>query len=335
MATTTIPLHPTGKSRRVVGTVRPFDGVELPYAVIEGKTSGPCLLITAGVHGAEVCGIETARRIFANMPPEQINGTLVVLPTLNMQGLKQHSIFVMPEDGENLNRQFPGKPDGTESQRLAHWLVKEIYPHAGAYIDLHSGDLTEDLTPFTLFVKDNAKSQDLATAFGLPITVQGGNGGYTVNGASNAGLPGIVAEVGSGGRWSQQEVLRMSEGIARVMKHLGMLVHPSDAGELSATDARGWNSIGMLVAPVEEPPKAPLIVTAKSLAASCDGYWYPDRKPGDKVKAGDKLGQIQDIQGNAIGMVIAEKAGIYLYGSTSLWVAEGEVLSCIATPIEE
>lgn len=92
---TTIPLLPTGSPRAVKGTVRPFDGVELNYAVIEGKKPDPCLVITAGVHGSEVCGIETVRRLL-RMPSEQINGTLVVIPILNVQGFKQHSIFVMP-----------------------------------------------------------------------------------------------------------------------------------------------------------------------------------------------------------------------------------------------
>lgn len=213
-------------------------------------------------------------------------------------------------------------------------MVTAVYPHANYYLDLHSADLTEALTPFTVFIKGNAKSQELATAFGLPIAVQIGNGSYTISGASGVGLPGIVAEVGGGGRWSEKEVIDMSEGIARVMKHLDMLVHPSNIGELSAEDARRWNSIGMLVAPVEEPPEAPCVVTMTVPLAPFDGFWYPDRTPGDTVKEGETVGRIQDIWGNTVATINSEKAGKYLYGSTTLWIAKGEALFGIATPIE-
>ncbi|KAI4140731.1 MAG: hypothetical protein L6R39_005675 [Caloplaca ligustica] len=331
---TTVPLRPTGKPRTEKGTVHPFNGIELNYAIIEGKKPGPCLLITAGMHGSETCGIETARRLMRT-PSEHINGVLAVLPILNVQGFNQHSIFVMPEDGKNLNRQFPGKKDGTVSERLAHWLVTSVYPYADAYLDLHSADLTEELTPFTLFVRDNAESRELSIAFGLPIAVQGDGGGYTVSGASDVGLPGIIVEIGGGGRWSEKEVTQMSEGIARVMEHLKMLVLPCDVGELSAEDARDWNNVGRLVAPVEAAsPKVPSMVTMWVCLSPSEGFWHPDKKPGDTVKGGERLGQIQDVYGNTIATIRSQKAGIYLYGSTSLRIAKGETLFGIAMPVE-
>ena len=136
----TLPPFKTGKPRVEQGYVRPLVGIELPFTIIEGGMPGPCLVVTAGVHASEFCSIEAAVRL-QRTRPEDINGTLVVLPIMNVQGFWKRSIYVMPEDGKNLNRQFPGDADGTASQRLAHWLTSAVLSKADFYLDLHGGDL--------------------------------------------------------------------------------------------------------------------------------------------------------------------------------------------------
>ena len=105
-----LPAFRTGKPRVEQGHVQPLDGIDLPFTIIEGTGPGPCLVVTAGVHASEYCSIETAVRL-QKTKPEDIKGTLVILPILNTEGFKARSIYLMPQDKKNLNRQFPGKAE--------------------------------------------------------------------------------------------------------------------------------------------------------------------------------------------------------------------------------
>src|ERR1700722_12377163 len=107
-----LPNLRTGQPRSEQGFLRPIEGLEIPFGVIEGERPGPCLLVTAGVHGSEYCSIEAALRLMKRSP-RGLAGTILVLPILNMSGFRQRSVYVMPEDGKNLNRMFPGRPDGS------------------------------------------------------------------------------------------------------------------------------------------------------------------------------------------------------------------------------
>lgn len=311
MAVTALPMRPTGVLRAERGHVSPAGGPEIPYAVIEGGRPGPCLLVTAGVHGSEYCSIEAALRLMRR-PPEGLAGVVTVLPILNVSGFRQRSIYVMPEDGRNLNRMFPGRPDGSASERLAHWLVTEIFPHAGAYLDLHGGDLSEALVPFSLFPGGSDASKALATAFGLPVAVSAGGEGYTINAAARIGVPSIIAEVGGNGLWDQAGVVRMTDGIERVMRHLGMIAGPAPP-----------------------PPRdRPQIVTMWVPVAGAGGLWYPAKGLSDLVGAGEALGTIRDVFGAIRETIVSKHSGFVLYRLSSLAANAGEALMGVATPVE-
>jgi predicted deacylase len=305
-----LPILRTGHPRTEHGFIRPIDGVEIPFAIIEGEKPGPCLLVTAGVHASEYCSIEAALRLMKRSPAG-LAGTILVLPILNMSGFGRRSIYVMPQDGRNLNRMFPGKPDGSVSERLADWLVTKVYPQADAYLDLHGGDLSEALQPFTLFPRDSEESKALAIAFGLPVAISAGGEGYTINAAGRLGVPSIIAEVGGNGIWDEASVDELTAGIDRVLHHLGM------------ADRSGY-----------PPPEAtPRIVTMWVPAATADGLWYPLRQLGDAVAAGDVLGEIRDVFGTVLETVKARDDGVLLYKLSSLAVNRGEALLGTGTPL--
>jgi predicted deacylase len=307
--TTQLPPIRTGSPRAAHGTINPIADVEIPFGVVEGAQPGPCLLVTAGVHGSEYCGIETALRLLQTAPA-RLKGSLLVLPTLNVEAFRKRSIYVMPQDGRNLNRMFPGKVDGTASERLAHWLVTSVYPQADAYLDLHSGDLDEALAPFTIYPNGSAPAQALAAAFGLPVAVAAGGKGYTIDAAHKLGVPSIIAEVSGNGLWSEATVATMTAGIERVMHHLGM--------------------IG---APVAPPPAPPRLMTMWTPAAPCDGLWYPAKDLSDPVASGAVLGEIKDVFGAVRATIRSEKDGVVLYRLTSLAVNQGEALIGVGTPL--
>jgi uncharacterized protein len=305
-----LPPLRTGKPRSEHGHIRPIEGIEIPFGLIEGAEPGPCLLVTAGVHGSEFCSVEAALRLLKTRP-EQIKGTLLVLPILNVKGFMTRSIYVMPEDGKNLNRMFPGKPDGTTSERLAHWLVTSVYPYADAYLDLHGGDLDEALIPFSLFPSGSEPSKALATAYGLPIAVAAGGEGYTINAAHRIGVPSIIAEVGGNGRWDEAGVGRMTAGVESVMRHLGMITSPT--------------------APA--PRETPQLVTMWVPPAPSDGLWYPAKELSEPVATGEVLGEIKDVFGTVRATIRSEKDGFILYRLTSLSVNKGEALLGVGTPL--
>jgi len=243
--------------------------------------------------------------------PAEIKGTLLILPILNVEGFHKRSIYVMPQDGKNLNRMFPGKPDGTTGERLAHWLVTSVYPLADAYIDLHGGDLDEGLAPFTIFPAGCEKSQALAAVFGIPVAVAAGGSGYTIDAAHRLGIPSILPEVSGNGLWSEDTVSLLTDGIRRVMRTLGMV-----AGD------------------VEEAPQKPLeVVTMWVPTASRTGLWYPRKELSEAVAKGDLLGEIRNVFGEVLASIHSEKDGFILYGLTSLSVNQGEALLGVGTPV--
>ncbi|MCW4116463.1 succinylglutamate desuccinylase/aspartoacylase family protein [Aurantimonas sp. MSK8Z-1] len=297
----TLPPFRTGARRAETGTVTPIEGIEIPYAVIEGAEPGPCLLVTAGVHGSEFCSIEAALRLMRTSP-DAIRGSLVVLPTLNVEAFFKRAIYVMPQDGKNLNRQFPGRADGTLSERLAHWLTGEVFPQADAYIDMHGGDLDESLAPFTIFPHNCERSRRMAEVFGLDIAIASRGGGYSVAAAHEAGVPAILPEVSGNGLWDDALVTRLTDGVAQVMALLGMT-----NGE-------------------PKPTPAPDYVTMWVPAAPVAGLWYPAKGLREPVAAGETLGVIRDFFGADLATVTSEKEGYVLYTLTSLSVNAGEAL---------
>jgi len=302
-----LPALRTGKPRVEFGHVRPTEELEIPFAIIEGAAAGPCLLITAGVHGSEYCSIEAAVRLMQTKP-EEIGGTLLILPILNVEAFRRRNIYIMPQDGKNLNRMFPGNPDGTTSEQLAHWLVTEAFPKADAYIDCHGGDLDEGLAPFTIFPAGCEKSKALAGAFGIPVAVAAGGAGHTVDAAHKLGIPSILPEVSGNGLWGETTVGRMTDGIRRVMQHIGML--PGGA------------------------PVTPLnVVTMWVPAAPVTGLWYPKKDLSEPVARGELLGEIKTVFGETLASIHSEKEGFVLYRLTSLSVNEKEALLGVGTPV--
>lgn len=305
-----LPAFRTGQPRLVQGHVQPLDGIDIPFSVIEGATAGPVLLVTAGVHASEYCSIEAAVRL-QQTRPEDIKGTLVILPILNMAGFKKRSIYIMPEDGKNLNRMFPGRPDGTLSERLAHWLTSEVFPNADCYLDLHGGDLDESLMPFTIYPRHSEPSRALAVAFGLPVAIASESKSHSISGAASLGIPSLLPEVSGNGLWGDDTVGEMTAGIERVMKHLGMIDRP-----------------------VKPAPQAtPSFVTMWVPTAPTTGLWYSAVEVGAKVETGQLLGHIRDPFGKLLATITSEKPGTVVYRLTSLSVNEGEALLGVGTPL--
>jgi len=291
----------TGKPRRERGVFRIDAELELPFGIVEGAKDGPCLLVTSGIHGAEYCSIEAAQRLLGT-DPARLSGTLLVLPIVSLASFWKRSIYLMPQDGKNLNRMFPGRAGGSASERLAHWLVTEAFSKADAYVDLHGGDLNEALVPFSLFREGDGRSEALGRCFGLPILIASSQEGFAVAAASMRGVPAIIAEVSGNGLWDGATVGRLSDGLARVMHRLGM---------------------------IEEAPKpAPRLslMTLTFVASPAQGLWYPNQRIGAEVAKGQCVGEIRNLVGEHEAVIAAPLTGRVLFQMTSLATNEGEAL---------
>src|SRR5438094_4589679 len=137
-----------------------------PYFAVVGRQPGLKFLLTAGIHAAEYTGTLAAIRLGQGLDPRHVRGTIVVLPLLNVPGFFERSVYVNPEDGQNLNRAFPGRADGSWSERFAHHLLNDVVLHVDRAMDLHAGDMVEDLEPFLGYLRTgnqeiDSKSQEM------------------------------------------------------------------------------------------------------------------------------------------------------------------------------
>ena len=123
--------------------------VSLPVVITHGSAPGPVLAITAGIHGGEYVPIVAVRQFVRGLDPAQMRGTIVACLQSSPAAFQQRSAFINPIDGQNLNRSFPGDPQGGPTARLAAWLWENLLARADYYVDCHCGDLPETLDPFT------------------------------------------------------------------------------------------------------------------------------------------------------------------------------------------
>lgn len=281
--------------------------IVLPGTIICGKLPGKTMLITGGVHSGEYVGIQACVELGAELQPEKTVGTIVILKVLNRPAFENRAGSLGLFDGKNLNRVFPGNPNGTEMERLAWAITKEVYPKVDYYIDLHSGDDFEALTPYVYYAGKAAQevtevSRKMAEQVDVPYMVRSMvSSGGAYNYAASKGIASILLERGGMGAWTSEEVNSDKRDVRNILSSLDMYQ--------IRRDVRNY---------------VPMEVTDVCYqAASEDGLWYPAAKPGNMVAEGALLGTIRDYNGKLRETCRAEYTGVVLYQTGSLQVTEG------------
>jgi predicted deacylase len=288
-------------------------GDEWTATSVTGSEPGPAVFVNAGVHGAEYPAIQTVIELGRLLDPARLRGTVVLMPVVNLPGFRERSMFVCPVDGKNPNRMFPGSPDGSYSQQLAHALMTHFITEAGAHIDLHGGDMVEALIPFSICQAGESQaardSFELAGVFGLPYLlvvdrpIQPAAGTTTCAAAAAAGIPSFIAEAGGVGLLEPEPVRLLREGVLRVLGHLGMIDDaPAPAAEPVVLSAFEW-----LYTPVE-------------------GLFYPTIAVGDEVGEGAVVGTIGTLTGERIAEIRSPVSGKVLFLTTSPAMKENGLL---------
>lgn len=281
--------------------------IVLPGTIICGKLPGKTMLITGGVHSGEYVGIQACVELGAELQPEKTVGTIVILKVLNRPAFENRAGSLGLSDGKNLNRVFPGNPNGTEMERLAWAITKEVYPKADYYIDLHSGDDFEALMPYVYYAGKAAQevtevSRKMAEQVDVPYMVRSMvSSGGAYNYAASKGIASILLERGGMGAWTSEEVNSDKRDVRNILSSLSMYQ--------IRRDVRNY-------VPIE-------VTDVRYQAASEDGLWYPAAKPGDMVAEGALLGTIRDYNGKLRETCRAEYTGVVLYQTGSLQVTEG------------
>ena len=199
---------------------------QLPASVLHGEKPGKTMLITAGVHSGEYVGIQAAIELSQKLKIEKVTGTVIIVKVMNRPAFERRGGSLGMEDGKDLNRVFPGDPDGTEMERLAWALARELQPAADYYIDLHSGDDYEQLTPYVYYAgradkEVAAVSRRMAEQVDVPYMVRSDvASGGSYNYAASQGIPSILIERGGMGGWTSG-TLSGTEGLPDILSSGG------------------------------------------------------------------------------------------------------------------
>jgi predicted deacylase len=293
--------------------------LEHPAFEARGEADGPHVALIGGIHGCEYSSIAAVTKVMSELDVSELRGSITAVPVVSMQSYVERKPFVVPADGKNLNRSFPGSYDGTYADVLARSIYDELIAPADVLIDLHGGDMVEALEPFSLYETGPAAddADALAIAFGLPYVVReepraGGLGGMTASVAAQAGKPGIIAEAGGCGLLSEDATNLLADGAVNALRHLGML--PGDPA----------------------PPPRPLHRVGRfdRLRSQAAGWWVPAVHAGEEVHEGTLLGRVRNLWGDVQEDIRSPSDGVVLFLTTSPAVSDDGLLLGLGAELE-
>ena len=288
-------------------------GTSIPITIINGAKKGKILALVAGVHAYEYPPILALYRIKKTINPKHLTGTLILVHIANIPGFQRRIIYYNPYDWKNLNRVFPGTPQGTQSQRIAHILTTRVVKKCDFLIDMHCGDGNEALIPYCYWMLSGNKKMDdltrkMVLAFGIKYIIIDKarskditNSKYLGNTAILHGKPAITTESGYLGKTDEVSIIRNLKGIFSVMKLLGMV-----KGKPKFVPEPIW------------------IDEYKVIYSKSDGLFYPQTEMGYYVAKGEKVGYITDFLGNVTQELRSPFTGIMLYIIGTPPISKGE-----------
>ena len=191
--------------------------------------AGPRVLLMAGTHGDEYEGQMALTKLVRALEPADVAGQVIIIPMLNFPAA-QAGTRTSPIDDGNLNRVFPGDPDGTPTWMIAHYVERVLMPQVDVSVDLHAGGSSLTYIPGAQArISDDKAMMDkvlaLVRAFGAPNTylIEGANPGGSLAAAARAGIVGLLAELGGAGMLTRETVAITERGVRNVLRHLGVL----------------------------------------------------------------------------------------------------------------
>ncbi len=302
----------------------PDGETRIPVTVFNGMKTGPTLALVAGNHGHEYPPILATERLIPQIDPQKLSGRLILVHVANMPSYLKRTVYYSPVDGQNLNRQYPGKRGGTISQRIAYVMTKEVIERCEFLVDLHCGDGNESLRPYSYWMpignpKVDNLARQLVVSFGVPNVVVDRNRPrdpnaslYCANTAMTRGKAAMTAEVGGMGVADDAEsISTLERGCLNVMRDLHMI-----EGKVEAPAKITWYEPAQVLSfPKDLPDQA--------------GLFYPNAKKGQMVEKDALLGYATDFFGKKIYELKAPFAGELLYIVGTPPISAGEPLAFV------
>jgi len=294
-------------------------GTRIPVTVVHGARSGPVLALIAGTHGAEVQAVLALQRVRRELDPARLSGAVVLVHVANPPSFYGRTVYYSPVDGKNLNRVYPGRADGTVSERIAWAITREVIEKADYLVDLHAGDGNESLRPYAYWTplgrdaRVDSLQREMILAFGHDLIVVDttrprdfASSVYTTNTALLLGKPAITTENGYLGEPAEAMIRRNVDGVFGLMRWLRM-----------------WPGEARL------PRSATYLRRFEVLRSPLTGTWLPAVERGQAVAAGALIGHLTDVFGDGRTEVRAPFAGQVLYVVATPPMSRGEPLAML------
>ena len=310
------------RGQKATGVIAVPAGVDAATAisvvVVHGAKPGPVLAVVSGLHGTEYASILAVERLIQLLDPAQIAGSVILVPLVNVPSFEQKIAHVNPVDGKSMNRFYPGKADGTQTERASFLMTREVVDQCDHLIDLHGGDLDESLRPYAYWTVTGNMAQDqvskeMLLAFGLDHIIISADrpkdpaaSRYLENTASTRGKPSITAEAGHAGTTDPDDIAALVSGCVNVMRYLRMI-----PGAAAVIENPVW------------------IERAVAVASEQTGIFAPLVKRGAYVQSGMKIGYVTDYVGKVLYEARAPESGVVLFIRAVPSMTKGETVASI------
>src|SRR5690606_13362881 len=256
-----------------------------PVIVLNGSGPGPVLCLTAAVHGDELNGIEVVRRVLDEVEVDELNGAIIGVPIVNIQGFYRGMRYL--PDRRDLNRYFPGNEHGSAASRIAHSFFTEVVRHCSALIDLHTGSLNRTNLPQVRANLNIPSISRMTQAFGATVVLHSvGAKGSLRRAATEAGIPAVTFEMGEPMRLQPEQVEHGAKAIETLMYSLGM-----------TRQRRYWGD------------PEPVYYASTWVRVDHGGILFSDVALGERVSEGELLGVVTDPISNEQYRIYAPTSG--------------------------
>lgn len=242
--------------------------LDTPVLVVHGTAPGPTLCLTAAIHGDELNGVAIVRQVIGELNPEELSGTVIGVPIVNLLGFTRGSRYL--PDRRDLNRYFPGNPRGSAAGRIAYLFFEQVVRHCDYLVDIHTGSLLRANMPQLRADLNNPQVHEFTRHFGATAVLHHGGGlGTLRKAASDAGIPAVTFELGEPNTLQPVHVKFGLKAIETLLHKLDMIDR-----------FRLWS----------EPQ--PVYYASRWVRADYGGILISKTRLGARVQAGDVLGTV-------------------------------------------
>ncbi len=290
-----------------------FDGISVPtpVLVVNGVNPGKTLCLTAAIHGDELNGIEIVRRVMYDLDAEDLNGTVIGVPIVNLQGFRRNSRYL--PDRRDLNRFFPGRAGGSSASRMAHSFFSQVIIHCDALVDIHTGSFLRTNLPQLRADMSVPEVAELTEGFGATAVLHSSSTDGTLRRAAVlAGIPSVTLETGEPSRLQEKEIEHGTKGIQTLLTKLKM-----------TRRVRVWGD------------PEPVYYKSTWVRADDGGLLFSSVKLGQRVRKNQVLGTITDPITNVRSELVSPSKGRVLGMALNQVVLPGFATFRIGIPSNE